>query len=81
MSGFGWLTLGDFNSGLHHTDKVGGSPLSLSQSQELSTVFNHCGLLDLAASGPRFTWNNQQTGHHNIRERLDRVHVNGPFQL
>ncbi|XP_026380271.1 uncharacterized protein LOC113275053 isoform X2 [Papaver somniferum] len=81
LSGCSWMVLGDFNSFLHSHEKIGGNPLSLSQSQELNAVFNQCGLIDLASSGPRFTWNNHQIGHHNIKERLDRVAANGSFQV
>lgn len=81
MSGCSWLTLGDFNTVLRHGDKVGGNPLTLSQSQELTNVFNRCGIIDLVSSGPKFTWNNHQVGCHNIKERIDRVDVNGSFQM
>lgn len=39
-------------------------------------MMNQCGLIDLGAHGPKWTWNNKRVGMANIKERLDRFLAN-----
>ncbi|KAI3891422.1 hypothetical protein MKX03_020704 [Papaver bracteatum] len=68
--------MGDLNTIGSKNEKAGGREPSASQLQELKDVMNQCGLIDLGAHGPRYTWNNKRVGFANIKERLDRVLAN-----
>ncbi|XP_026377774.1 uncharacterized protein LOC113272084 [Papaver somniferum] len=69
----GHMVMGDLNTIGSRNEKAGGREPSASQLQELKDVMDQCGLIDLGANGPRYTWNNKRTGLANIKERLDCV--------
>lgn len=72
----GHMVMGDLNTIGTRSEKAGGKEPSASQLQELKDVMSQCGLIDLGANGPRYTWNNKRVGLANIKERLDRVLAN-----
>ena len=54
-----WLMKGDFNELLESTDKIGGRDLIPSRVQAFDNCLKHCGLFELASSGPNCTWTNK----------------------
>ncbi|XP_028109543.1 uncharacterized protein LOC114308200 [Camellia sinensis] len=68
-----WLIMGDFNELLTSLDKFGGRPINLSRALKFKECMDHCGMLDLGFSGPKFTWTNLRNIGALIRERLDRA--------
>ncbi|KAL3636637.1 hypothetical protein CASFOL_018936 [Castilleja foliolosa] len=68
-----WLLMGDLNSILHHSEKLGGNPFVSSSPKNLAIHLNALGLVDLGFSGSPFTWNNKRSGAANIQQRLDRA--------
>ncbi|KAH7863586.1 hypothetical protein Vadar_019513 [Vaccinium darrowii] len=75
-----WLCMGDFNQVLSIGDKYGGhvpSQKSLSAFHELIT---DCGLVDLEAKGPRYTWRNNRSGENFIMERIDMAFTNASWR-
>ncbi|XP_028091500.1 uncharacterized protein LOC114291824 [Camellia sinensis] len=76
-----WLIMGDFNELLTSVDKFGGRPINLSRALKFKECMDHCGMLDLGFSGPKFTWTNLRNTGALIRERLDRAWNNHDWQL
>ncbi|XP_026422703.1 uncharacterized protein LOC113318700 isoform X1 [Papaver somniferum] len=72
----GHMVMGDLNTIGARNEKAGGKEPSANQLQELKDVMDQCGLIDLGANGPKFTWNNKRPGLANIKERLDHVLAN-----
>lgn len=68
--------MGDFHSILKPSEKLGGNKVNNSRIRIFENVLNTCNLIDLGFSGPCFTWQNNQRGKYNIRERLDRCLAN-----
>ncbi|KAF5931671.1 hypothetical protein HYC85_027842 [Camellia sinensis] len=62
-------------------DKFGGRPINLSRALKFKECMDHCGMLDLGFSGPKFTWTNLRNTRALIRERLDRAWSNHEWQL
>ncbi|GMP46214.1 hypothetical protein CsSME_00014459 [Camellia sinensis var. sinensis] len=71
-----WFMMGDFNEILTSVDKFRGKPINLSRALKLKDCMDHCGMLDLGFSGPKFTWTNLRNTRALIRERLDRAWSN-----
>lgn len=74
-----WLIMGDFNSIISQTEKVGGLPFASSSSHDLASELNNLGLIDLGFNGNPFTWNNKRTGLRNIQQRIDRGVANSDW--
>lgn len=72
----GHMVMGDLNTIGARNEKPDGKEPSANQLQELKDVMDQCGLIDLGANGPKFTWNNKRPGLANIKERLDHVLAN-----
>ncbi|XP_057418408.1 uncharacterized protein LOC130712598 [Lotus japonicus] len=66
-----WCVVGDFNSVLYESEKVGGAPINRAAVNRFQDCLNLCLLDDLGAKGTPFTW---QRG--NLLERLDRAVAN-----
>jgi len=64
--------MGDFNEMLISSDKVGGSPLTVSKTQRLSDFLAYIKGIDANVQGRIFTWKNFLRGQL-IYEKLDRV--------
>ncbi|CAL1410372.1 unnamed protein product [Linum trigynum] len=62
-----WLLVGDFNSILSPSEKLGGAPFDAARIRDFQEVVQDTGLIDLGFEGPAYTW--FRTG---LRERLDR---------
>lgn len=75
----GWMIMGDLNTILHIHEKSGGRVPTASQMEELAGISSDCGLIDLGANGPGYTWNNKIVGLANVKERLDRVLANSQW--
>lgn len=70
-----WLLVGDFNDILHFGEKIGGK----SQDRRISFLgefMQLVGAINLGFSRQKFTWENRQSGHAYIKERLDRCLMN-----
>ena len=68
-----WLLLGDFNSILDSSEKLGGrlDPF-VANSKEFKDFVSNTQLLDLGFVGTKFTWSNNRMGMDRILEHLDR---------
>ena len=67
-----WLCIGDFNSVLDQTEKLGGHPVSSTSNCPFRNFINLFGMIDLGFVGNPYTWSNNRQGMHLIKERLDR---------
>lgn len=70
-----WLLIGDFNEVLLPSEVRGGH-FVLSRAEKFATVLEQCGLLDLGATGNKYTWVRRAVGAHPISIRLDRALAN-----
>ncbi|KAK7273781.1 hypothetical protein RIF29_14844 [Crotalaria pallida] len=71
-----WIILGDFNTVLSPTEKLGGLPIDVGQYEDLRDCLCACHLLDLKSKGQFHTWCNKQEGDRRIYCKLDRAVVN-----
>ncbi|CAN1126875.1 hypothetical protein LINPERHAP2_LOCUS3685 [Linum perenne] len=69
-----WLILGDFNSMIDSSEKLGGGRFNDLQAQEFRECIKDCNLLDTSFAGPRFTW-----FRGTLRERLDKCLYNAAW--
>jgi hypothetical protein len=67
-----WLCIGDFNSVLVQSEKLGGKPVSSSSNCPFRKFINLFGMIDLGFDGNPYTWSNNRKGLLMIKERLDR---------
>ncbi|XP_074277927.1 uncharacterized protein LOC141601533 [Silene latifolia] len=77
-----WLTMtyafnvvGDFNCVLSPSERVGGNAPS-GEIEPFRRCVADCGLVDIAAIGAVYTWNNKQKHDERIYSRIDRFMVN-----
>ncbi|XP_074321559.1 uncharacterized protein LOC141658520 [Silene latifolia] len=70
-----WAIGGDFNCVLDSNERLGGN-VSQAESEPFYDCLQTCGLMDLAATGAFYTWNNKQPLATRIYSRLDRLFVN-----
>ncbi|XP_074300883.1 uncharacterized protein LOC141632219 [Silene latifolia] len=70
-----WAIAGDFNCVLAANERVGGNVPS-SEMEPFRDCVADCGVLDIAATGALYTWNNKQKPEERIYIKLDRVLVN-----
>ncbi|KAI0489416.1 hypothetical protein KFK09_029258 [Dendrobium nobile] len=68
-----WALIGDFNCCRFTSEKLGGSPITLSALTDFNNMFFSNGLKDLNSVGLKYTWFNQQSDNP-IHIKLDRVH-------
>ncbi|KAF6170453.1 hypothetical protein GIB67_036227 [Kingdonia uniflora] len=76
-----WLILGDFNTILDRSDKLGGILFCAASCAFAKEVIQKTGLIDLGFAGQPFTWNNRRRGGDNIQERLDRCMSNADWMV
>ncbi|XP_022137804.1 uncharacterized protein LOC111009151 [Momordica charantia] len=77
-----WLLIGDFNVIASADEKDGRAPLSPMDATPFLTTIDHCQLIDLGSSGPKFTWKGPLiAGFDRVFERLDRALANSHWQL
>lgn len=74
-----WALSGDLNDYSSHNEKIGGS-ISDSRCNTFRSWYENCGLYDIGAAGPKFTWWGPMINNRRIRIRLDRVLVNTEWQ-
>lgn len=51
-------------------NKFGGNTPNHKQISDFNKLFNHCNLIDLGFTGPKFTWTNHRSNSQLIMERL-----------
>ncbi|XP_057444772.1 uncharacterized protein LOC130737018 [Lotus japonicus] len=61
-----WVVMGDFNTYLHASDKVGGGPPNMLSMSKFRNCIEECSLSDLGFKGPPFTWEGR-----GVKERID----------
>ncbi|XP_020259679.1 uncharacterized protein LOC109836222 [Asparagus officinalis] len=71
-----WLLCGDFNTMISNEEKLGGSVLTDSDTNDFTSFIENCNLSHLKALGSFFTWNNKQDHATRVWCRLDRALVN-----
>ncbi|XP_074314348.1 uncharacterized protein LOC141649561 [Silene latifolia] len=70
-----WAIAGDFNCVMNTSERVGGnSPAG--EMEPFRRCAADCGLVDIAAVGALYTWNNKQKPEDRIYSRIDRFLVN-----
>lgn len=74
------MIIGDFNDYLSANEKCGGY-FCEARCLRFSNNLDRCGLLDLGASGPKFTWHGQRSGASQIKVRLDRALANMAWRV
>ncbi|XP_058769166.1 uncharacterized protein LOC131643032 [Vicia villosa] len=76
-----WLLAGDFNDTAFDHEKKGGRTISINRCKKFLNNFEDCGLMDLGAVGPKFTWKGPIYKGQRIYERLDRAFCNDLWRL
>jgi hypothetical protein len=77
-----WLLAGDFNDIVSPDEKRGGASASRRKCAIFRDRIDACNLLDLGATGPKFTWRGPIFhGGQRIYERLDRALCNDQWRL
>jgi hypothetical protein len=83
-----WLCIGDFNSILDQSKKLGGRPIASSSHCSFKSFIDRFGMINLGFARNPFTWCNNRQGLDSIKERLDRgvaspnwVHLHLEFSL
>jgi hypothetical protein len=77
-----WLLAGDFNDILCVEEKRGGVTASRRKCKIFKDRIDSCGLIDIGAMGPKFTWRGPlYHGGQRIYERLDRALCNSHWRL
>ncbi|KAI9122534.1 hypothetical protein K1719_006374 [Acacia pycnantha] len=72
-----WVVWGDFNDIIAPNERIGGSGMNSRRIRWFQDQADESGLIDLGASGPRFTWKGPKIrGGLRIFERLDRAFAN-----
>ncbi|XP_074304469.1 uncharacterized protein LOC141639191 [Silene latifolia] len=70
-----WAIARDFNCVLSATERVGGNTPSV-EIEPFRQCVADCGVIDIAATGSLFTWNNKQKPKESIYSRIDRFLIN-----
>ncbi|KAG5591653.1 hypothetical protein H5410_042167 [Solanum commersonii] len=68
-----WLIGGDFNTTVDETEKLGGLPVTQSETHNFIQCVNSCALTELRYMGSTYTWWNGRIKEDCIFKRLDRV--------
>lgn len=75
-----WLVGGDFNMVMNEEEKIGGIPITITNTEDFVTCVNSLALHDVGFKGSPFTWWNGKADQECIFERLDRVLANQHLQ-
>ncbi|XVF13155.1 hypothetical protein REPUB_Repub08aG0183800 [Reevesia pubescens] len=76
-----WLRMGDFNQVLASSEKQGGIPESSRRMKLFRVVLHARKLIDMEATGCRFTWSNNHPLSGLIKKKLDRSLCNELWRL
>jgi hypothetical protein len=74
-----WLCRGDFNEIVSLSEKSSSTVRPRGQMASFQKALDDCRLLDLAFTGPKYTWCNGRLGNDITRERLDRAVANNEW--
>ncbi|XP_074271085.1 uncharacterized protein LOC141595007 [Silene latifolia] len=70
-----WAIAGDFNCILAASERYGGAA-SIAEMEPFKRCVEDCEVVDIAATGSLYTWNNKQRPEERIYSRIDRFMVN-----
>ncbi|XP_074297220.1 uncharacterized protein LOC141627923 [Silene latifolia] len=70
-----WAMAGDFNCVLTPEERLRGQS-SIAEMAPFRDCLDQCGMIDIPATGSKFTWNNKQGPDSRVFSRLDRFLVN-----
>ncbi|XP_074297591.1 uncharacterized protein LOC141628332 [Silene latifolia] len=70
-----WAIAGDFNCVLSATERIGGNTPS-TEIEPFRQCVADCGVIEIAAIGSLFTWNNKQKPKERIYSMIDRFLIN-----
>ncbi|XP_074265645.1 uncharacterized protein LOC141588088 [Silene latifolia] len=70
-----WAIAGDFNCILAASERYGGAS-SMAEMEPFRRCVEDCEVVDIAATGSLYTWNNKQRPEERIYSRIDRFLVN-----
>ena len=76
-----WLVVGDFNQIMTSDERHDGNLRNLRLAQRMADSLHSRGLLELNASGPKFTWSNRQFDGNLLMKKLDRATANMPWRI
>lgn len=77
-----WSITGDYNDIASVEESRSTAPDSNhNQRRKFVGNINHCKLMDVGASGPKFTWSNGKQGAANVQKRLDRGLCNKEWRM
>ena len=76
-----WILMGDLNDIVFEFERAPQRNGSGTRSQQFREYIQACDLIDMEASGCKYTWIREQNGRATLRERLDRVLTNIDFRL
>ncbi|KAJ4832638.1 hypothetical protein Tsubulata_001385 [Turnera subulata] len=77
-----WLLIGDFNTYVDQSEKLGGLPTCMRMCARFSSWIHDCKLVDLGFHGPMFTWECRVgVARELVAERLDRGLVNQQWRI
>lgn len=69
-----WLLAGDMNDTTSASEsQTSSNVVRTSQNKKFRDRIDSCSLMDMGASGPKFTWSNGREGTALVQERLDRA--------
>ena len=69
------MCMGDFNTPLYHSEKLGGNRDYLESLQDLNDFMSRMDFIDVELRGSPYTWTNNRKGRDLIQVRLDRLMV------
>ncbi|KAJ4845157.1 hypothetical protein Tsubulata_040329 [Turnera subulata] len=77
-----WLLIGDFNTYVDQSEKLGGLPACMRMCARFSSWIHDCELVDLGFHGPMFTWERRVgVARELVAEHLDRGLVNQQWRI
>lgn len=76
-----WILMGDFNDIAYETERSPQNRGPMPRSVRFREHVHSCALMDMEASGCKYTWIQRRNGSVILRERLDRVLTNIDFRL
>lgn len=76
-----WLLAGDMNETTSATEcQSSSNVVRTSQNRKFRDRIDSCNLMDMGATGPKFTWSNGRKGMALVQKRLDRALCNADWR-